>query len=328
MKPYHFIFLFPLITSCRSTFVIEGTAPHLESGYAYIENPLLQGKADSFRIVDHRFYYKGKIKEPTNYSLSIVGHEPGRDHGYAANRNMWLQRGSHVQVELGAVVAPKVIITDSDVEAEDMNYRKAGPKPRAYIAANPDSYLAAQDLYYELVGGQDPDTASIADFYDQFTKRIQKSQYGKAIKRYLNREYSLQIGQKFPDFVQPDTSGNPVRLSSIKSRYVLVDFWASWCTPCRGDNPNIVRAYERFHEKGFEIISISSDGDKAKWIEAIHDDNLNWMHVSDLKKFDGFAIREYHIRAIPDNFLLDKEGKIIARGLRGGELEKKLEALL
>jgi len=132
------------------------------------------------------------------------------------------------------------------------------------------------------------------------------------------------------NFTQNDTLGIPVSLASFKGKYVLVDFWASWCGPCRRENPNVVKTYNAYKDKGFQILSVSLDqpGAKDKWIKAIHDDNLTWTHVSDLKYWDNEVAKQYGIQAIPANFLLDPEGKIIAKNLRGEDLAAKLSTVL
>jgi peroxiredoxin len=130
------------------------------------------------------------------------------------------------------------------------------------------------------------------------------------------------------DFTLPDADGKDISLASYKGKYVLVDFWASWCGPCRAENPNVVKAYSRFKEKGFEILGVSLDDKKDKWQAAVQADNLAWTHVSDLKGWKNAVAEQYGIRAIPQNLLLDPQGVIIAKNLRGDALEKKLEEVL
>ena len=151
------------------------------------------------------------------------------------------------------------------------------------------------------------------------------------VKSLIARETILgtvQPGKVAPDFTQNDSTGKPVSLNSFKGKVVLIDFWASWCGPCRAENPNVVKAFKKFSPKGFTVLGVSFDTDKGKWLAAITKDGLTWTHVSDLSGWDNAAGKIYGIMSIPANFLIDKEGKIIATGLRGDALDKKLEEIL
>lgn len=136
------------------------------------------------------------------------------------------------------------------------------------------------------------------------------------------------IGALAPELAFENPDGKILKLSDLRGKYVLIDFWASWCGPCRKENPNVVRLYQQYHEKGFEVFSVSLDKDKNSWIKAIEKDNLLWPnHVSDLKYWSSQGAKIYGVSSIPSTFLIDKEGRIIGKNLRGSELANKLESL-
>lgn len=183
---------------------------------------------------------------------------------------------------------------------------------------------------------------SLAGFYaitalDQNKYEQQMVVYADAIKdnfkdnpavqrfiRAMNEVKPISVGHKAPDFTTTGLDGKPVKLSDYKGKYVLVDFWASWCAPCRQENPNVVRQYGIYKSKGLNILGISLDVDKSKWQEAVNQDKLAWDHASDLKNFEGPTERLYHIMAIPSNFMIDPQGNIVAKNITGGDLEEFL----
>lgn len=162
----------------------------------------------------------------------------------------------------------------------------------------------------------------------RFEKENPNSPHAKALIGRVARIKGVSVGAQAPDIALSDTTGKSVALSSLRGKYVLIDFWASWCGPCRAENPNVVRMYNKFKDKGFSIYSVSLDQAKANWTKAIRNDNLTWTHVSDLKFWQSAAAQQYGVQAIPATFLLDREGKIIAKNLRGDALEQKLEEVL
>ncbi|MDR3271937.1 MAG: AhpC/TSA family protein [Flavobacteriaceae bacterium] len=199
---------------------------------------------------------------------------------------------------------------------------------RNFIRNNSTSYVSLMALME--YGRQVEDMDEIAGMFQLLSAEIQKTEEGKMIAMQLTASKTIAIGSVAPDFTQPDPEGNPVSLSNFRGKYLLVDFWASWCGPCRKENPNVVRAYNQYKNKNFEILGVSLDnpGAKQNWLSAIQKDGLTWTQVSDLKGWQNAVALQYSIQSIPQNFLLDPNGVIIAKNLRGENLIKKLEEIL
>ena len=195
-----------------------------------------------------------------------------------------------------------------------------------FIKQHPDSFTAMLLLsnMITIVPAKDAQL-----YYDELGKGYKSTSYALTIQKTIDAKKITAVGKIAPDFEQPDTTGKMVKLSDFRGKYVLLDFWASWCVPCREENPNVVKAYQQYHDKGFTVLSVSLDqpGKKAAWLNAIHHDQLTWTQVSDLKFWNNEAAKLYGIQAIPQNFLLNKEGKIIAINIKGEELGKKLREL-
>ena len=205
-----------------------------------------------------------------------------------------------------------------------------------FIEENPDSDISLF-LLEKLINSKSQEIDKIKNSLVSLEKIINKNAankiIGDKIKSYINSieaQANLNIGKVAPNFSAPNPEGKIVSLNDIKGKATIIDFWASWCKPCRRENPNVVRVYEKYHDKGLEIISISLDkaGQKDRWLKAIKDDNMNWHHVSNLKSWNEPVARLYNVSSIPATFILDKDGVIVAKRLRGDALEQKIAELL
>lgn len=195
---------------------------------------------------------------------------------------------------------------------------KQAPASLALYNLLQNANLIDKDKNFDLI------TSSLS----KFQKNWPTYNYTRDLEELVRKMKVTAIGQMAPEIALPNPDGQVVKLSSLRGKYVLIDFWAKWCGPCRGENPNVVRAYHKFKNKGFEVYSVSLDKNKADWLQAIKEDGLVWTHVSDLKYFDCAAAKEYNVNAIPFSILLDKNGVIVAKNLRGPALDQKLTEVL
>lgn len=196
----------------------------------------------------------------------------------------------------------------------------------ARVKHNPDSISSLVDL--RRVGGYTPEYAELNPLFNTLSSTVRKSKEGKEFKTYLKTLNKVAVGKKAPNFSQNDTLGNKISLKDFKGKYVLLDFWASWCPDCRVQSPDLVKTYAEFKGENFEILGISFDKDRNSWIKAIHADQLHWKHVSDLKRWQNEVGTLYGVKSIPQNVLVSPEGVIVAHNIHGEELNTVLRKFL
>ncbi len=193
-----------------------------------------------------------------------------------------------------------------------------------FIKTHPHSPIGVHILSaYSSVWGKE----KTKELYQELSPEMQSSADGRSIQDYISLVQEIKVGAKYVDFEQRDTEGKMIRLSTVKAKYILLEFWGSWCHPCRVENPNLVKTYWRYQPEGFEIVGIAADDNKAQWLKAVKDDKLPWVNLCDLKGDNNEVVLMYGIHSFPTNFLIDENGIIIAKNLRGKQLQEKLAEL-
>jgi len=286
---------------------------------------------DSAQIIHGRFVFRGLLSHP--YQKLGLDYTTKTSEGYQSDLSIFWVEGGTVHFTAKKGDFRKATITGSPMQEESnllaaivaRHPDKEKETYIDYIKAHPNSLIAAEILQiYCKTWGRD--TTQL--LYDGFSEKVRQSPFGKSIYSFLSLSKNIQIGDRFVDFTMPNIRGENISLSDYKNKYVLLDFWGSWCGPCRAENPNLVKTYREFRDKGFDILGVSVEANKKWWGDAMQKDSISWESVSDLKGQDNEAVLIYGIDHYPANFLIDPGGVIIAKDLRGDALRNKLAELL
>ena len=295
---------------------------------------------DSAQVANNVFSITGTLSEPGSAQL-LLDHE-GRGLANVGQRqdilDLYLE---NADIKLAITDSAKdAVIKGSALNEENKSVKEQlaalektmqEQKKNIYlqqIRKHPDSYVSLDALI--TMAGPKADAPDARSLFDGLSERIRSSQKGKNFAQQMEAVGATAVGAMAPVFTQNDVDGKPVSLSNFRGKYVLLDFWASWCAPCRRENPNVVKMYHQYKDKNFTIVSVSLDqpGKKDAWLAAIKADGLDWTQVSDLQFWDNAVAKQYGVKAIPQNYLIDPTGKIIAENLVGPELENKLAEVL
>jgi len=318
-----------LVISCSekqtTEFSLNGKTNDIASGTVlYLENKEIL--IDSAIVDNNSFSFKTKLpKSPLQVIL--------RTKSFSHYRFMWLENNAMTFDATTSGFRNAIVKGSLEENLSQELSKKTDTLPRnerlkkdkEFIKRHPNSIHSAYILsVYSTTWGKEKSK----ELYDRFSDENKNTEYGKSIANYIKLNKNPKIGENYVDFEMEDVNGEMRKLSDIKDKLILLEFWASNCGPCRKENPKLVETYGKYKPKGFEIFAVSQDSKKERWLKAIKKDKLPWIQVSDLKGRDNVASLIYGINAIPDNFLIDQNGIIVARDLRGKELDKKLAELL
>ncbi|MEX6690083.1 TlpA disulfide reductase family protein [Danxiaibacter flavus] len=289
--------------------------------YLYENNTHQADLIDSTFLISGQFHFTGSFQEN---AIQVLLQTKGSDN----YKFFWLENSTIIfTAEKGKFKEAVITGSKTQEEAEKFDIITGGDKLKmiSYIRNNPGSTVSASVLsIYSSTWGKDTSTM----LYNALTETIKKTSFGQNVLNFISLNKNPKVGDKYVDFGEPDIDDKIVHLSDFKNKVVLLDFWGSWCGPCRANNPELVKVYNEFKSKGFEIFGVAADLDKESWIAAIKKDGLTWQNVTDLQGWNNKAAIIYGIYKYPTNYLIDRNGIIVATDLQGNELINKLRKML
>jgi peroxiredoxin len=350
-------------TAKAFTFKIEGTIQNFKGNKIYVHHKWDEKDyTDSTTVKNGKFTFNLKSTEPNMYwfttgpnaaeqpnypffadNAPIKAYLKGDSIAYSNVEGGQTQKdymdyrvfiNSLVMIQQKMQADYNVAIQNGDVNAQNAirnEYQNLNGQYlsglKNFIKNHPKSAVSGYIIYTDMGNAsiQLPDVVEALSYID---KSIENTKFIQLANKRVNDLKGTTVGYTATNFSQNTPDGKKVNLTDFRGKYVLIDFWASWCRPCRMENPNVVAAYNRYKDKGFTVLGVSMDSNKDPWVAAIQQDNLTWTHVSDLKGWGNEVGKLYHVTGIPQNYLLDKDGKIIAKDLRGAALDEKLAEII